>query len=755
MAKRAYISSLLAMTLTFPPIASAQYKFVPPANVGSSKAADPFEQTFVTAQSADEEDDGSSATVTTTTVTTTTVTKPTITTTPIAQPKPMDLNMPALQPSTPTVQAAAQTQVVQADASGNLPNRPSSYFKPFYYADLRDIADPVLNQSALARATGNPKEPAELTKSSRLIIEEMNTRPERFTGPIVNGQIDASARQNLHFGVLAPEGAKNTNQEADEETGVKMETFVISNDNSDSRKNVILGATVESITEKLRKDPAGTKQVDMKLLLLVRDDSRGYTGIINGDDGVPRSVTSNNYIYFRRVSVSVDQLRPEGQMVVSVRPDGQDIPLADTKFELVGSLMDRKVVMMDRKHRIYKPFPIGVGSFDIKSEYNMEFLKGPADNKFADPVPVVETLTGEYPNAIITKASVWRTSNHGTNTRSRIHPHYYNGRPFIGIRDVNAGALANNDLGYKAIGMHYQIDADGLKRGFVSHGCIRVRDNDLYQLDAILNEGFHDALKLKLTNNFDDTFYDQFEPMMPKMNSSYYALAYSNLNQDLTVVDCRPDNVNKKFNVYWLGGCAQGGINSKGGCNLDYFQYSGYHTISDHECLPQTVKVPESVEPIIAYMKGQTTTKPLMQIRNWEHHPEITRKAQTGEVEMTEEEQLMRMEGSDNFSNVNLFEGLGSIFGMGPSQEELQRREIQRQQEQQVLSQAQQSFTQPQTIDQAVNCYNSAKAKREQMGCKNKVYKEYLLQKMGTFEKTCNIYYEQQNYCAQVYKQLQ
>lgn len=723
MFKRAHIIYVLAASLMTPSVGSAKgFHFAPPADIGSNQAAAESTETIDLMQTA------------------------------------------PVQPAAPVEQAApvAQTTTTVDTSSivGSLPNRPPAYFKPFMYVDLRDVANALWNRSALRKSTGNPEEGGELTKTSEIIISEMNLRSERFAGPILaNGQIDSSKRMNLHFGMLGPEGGQDQNPTIDEETGIKDVTYIVEESNEASRKNVIMGATVEGVNETLRMEKGGTKKVDITLRLFIRDDSRPSTVVVNDANGVPTTISKANSIYFRRVVVSVDRTLPEGKQITNVRlskSDGvnfdQDVQLAETKFELVGSLLDRKIVLMDRAHRIYKPFPIGVGGFDIRSADGMEFGAGPGDRNYAEPSKVVDTMTGEYPNAIITKASVWRTGDRGTNTRSRIHPSYYNGRPFLGIRDVNAGAAAGNDKGYKMVGMHYQIDHDGLKRGFVSHGCIRVRDQDLYQVDAILNEGAHDALSVKLTNVFESNFFDQFEPLMPKKSDSYYAVVYSNLNQDIRpTVDCKPDNVNNSYSIKWVGSCANGGINSKGGCDMPYFRESGYHTVADYECLTQTTPISGDVEEIIAYVKGTSTRVPLTQILYWEHHP-----IQTLNGTLTQEEEQQRQQGSDRMQ-FNLGDAIFSIFGGGKTQEQIQFEQEQKSQEQEALAaERAKPAPAPKNLDESVNCFNVEKNWLKANGCKadGKFYKAYLLDGMTPHKEMCNVHIQNMNTCYAVYKKL-
>jgi hypothetical protein len=112
-------------------------------------------------------------------------------------------------------------------------------------------------------------------------------------------------------------------------------------------------------------------------------------------------------------------------------------------------------------------------------------------------------------------------------TEERNTPSWYKGRPFLGILDENGTK-------YKEIGFHYQIDDDQLKRGFVSHGCVRVRDKDLYQLSALIFNSGQRALPVKVVNSF--TIYSELFDLAyldhpyPKLNSTFKRIIYADRN---------------------------------------------------------------------------------------------------------------------------------------------------------------------------------------------------------------------------------
>lgn len=64
---------------------------------------------------------------------------------------------------------------------------------------------------------------------------------------------------------------------------------------------------------------------------------------------------------------------------------------------------------------------------------------------------------------------------------SRTEPEYYQGRPFLRIIDQDQSDYG----GFTPFGLHYKISAN-FERGFVSNGCFRLRDTDLYELSSMV-----------------------------------------------------------------------------------------------------------------------------------------------------------------------------------------------------------------------------------------------------------------------------
>ena len=130
----------------------------------------------------------------------------------------------------------------------------------------------------------------------------------------------------------------------------------------------------------------------------------------------------------------------------------RDLPISQTHFTMKLGVMQRKIILSDAEHGIVKIYPVGVGGFDFG------VLKKGA----------VSALTPKYKIASVERSAA---------IYSRDFPAYYAGRPFVRV--------SNGDGNYTELGFHYSITPK-LERGFVSHGCVRVRDKDLYELYYIV-----------------------------------------------------------------------------------------------------------------------------------------------------------------------------------------------------------------------------------------------------------------------------
>jgi len=380
----------------------------------------------------------------------------------------------------------------------------------------------------------------ELAGTASLLMRRLSATPANFAGST-----------HLTFLAQGPQGPAGTTVDVD-----GLSTFSITEDRSATYKNTILSVAIENIVEE-----EFDKVFKINLILFAHDDQ------------VEILRPSNGY-YFRRLTVRVNWNLPKEPESgrVSILSVDQDIPLANTTFRLLGDLLARKMILEEPTYGIKFVYPIAVGSFDIRT--------GPGMDQSA------KLMTQEFPNATIKKVSVLNLGTDGPNTRTRTRPSYYTGRPFIG--------LFQNGVNYEQVGMHYQITSPNLVRGFVSHGCIRTRDLDLYRLDAILNEGPHDSLQVTVLNRL--TGYETIDHPMPKVQNFFNQVVYSSLPTASTVA-CEH---NKTYSVRTDG---------------------RYHTVADEDCLTTVTEQQRSPEEVINYITGQSTLPPMSMLRDLQHYP--------------------------------------------------------------------------------------------------------------------------------------
>lgn len=331
--------------------------------------------------------------------------------------------------------------------------------------------------------------------------------------------------------------------------------FSINEDPAHTRMNTIFSAEIEDIIEEVEG-----QVFKLQVILFIHDDT---SAVADGSFG----------FYFRRLQVQVDLADTnESTKGVQILRHVQDIPLVQTNFHVLGDILDRKVILEDNTNNIIKIFPIGVGGFDIQTATGMD---GSA-----------VSTTFEFPNA---KMKSTQAQSTWSNTRSRTSPSYYKGRPFL--------ALYAGGTNYRSIGLHYQIDDDGLTRGFVSHGCVRVRDKDLYQLDAILNDGPHQAIDTHIV--YDLKGYEHLDHPMPKKNHEYSLKVFSTVTtaDRISHEQCGSTT----HNVQWVGG--------------------GYHTVADSDCLSKHVSRKGDVQEVIDYIRGKGLIVPQSAIDpTMQHH---------------------------------------------------------------------------------------------------------------------------------------
>jgi hypothetical protein len=147
----------------------------------------------------------------------------------------------------------------------------------------------------------------------------------------------------------------------------------------------------------------------------------------------------------------------------------------ETHFKASTGLLDRMVVLEDVSNGITLAFPLAVGGVDpaiVVSHYRI--------------------LTPLYSNATLHREDI---------IPHRTSPTYYRNLPFMPL---------TNPQGVKtAIAFHITILTDDdfathglnfLRRGFESHGCMRLREKDLLQFFAIMTQGGDDQIPVTVQN---------------------------------------------------------------------------------------------------------------------------------------------------------------------------------------------------------------------------------------------------------------
>lgn len=163
----------------------------------------------------------------------------------------------------------------------------------------------------------------------------------------------------------------------------------------------------------------------------------------------------------------------------------QVIPIAAVRFSVQVGIMQLKALLTDEEHGIHILYPISGPGFDEgfspRSQGHTIFLH-----------PIIHGVLDR------SKAMAHRTD-----------PHYYKNRPFIRIiPDGQAWSL---------FGFHTSPWTDHLERGFVSAGCMRLKDNDLQELYEIVRYGgdpkISTQVKYELSESDDHPY--------PKMTDQY------------------------------------------------------------------------------------------------------------------------------------------------------------------------------------------------------------------------------------------
>lgn len=207
-------------------------------------------------------------------------------------------------------------------------------------------------------------------------------------------------------------------------------------------------------------------------------------------------------IVFERITVSYSQ------SATSLNPVTNLVELIDlkaTEFEVNVAMIDRRVLMTDKKSTLRFTFPTGLGSFDDHTEFND-----------------VRLLTPIYKNAFLDKRRAIFARN---------KPSYFEGKPFIRVT-----TKTDPSKGHTGIGFHIDQSKGRLKRGFVSHGCLRLREMDLFMMYDIVRFGTPQRISVNTRYRIAS---DKADHPYPKKSSSYSRLKKHKLKKNVYYRRCK------------------------------------------------------------------------------------------------------------------------------------------------------------------------------------------------------------------------
>lgn len=226
------------------------------------------------------------------------------------------------------------------------------------------------------------------------------------------------------------------------------------------RKNVIWGVEFTSLAKDIS---AGVKEVGISMLLQKPD--------------------THDFIV-RKFTIQMDV----NTKTVVQRKLEQEIAAKDIEWNIRVGLLDRKMIVESSDKTIKKVYPLGVGAFDEGVTRGSQFK--------------TRLMTPEISEAeIIRKYSV----------EAMNHKAYYENKPYMPI--VVGGRIST-------FAFHGKIDKVNLTRGFVSHGCMRMRDKDLYELMTLLKTTQSEKISVTLENKM----IDKNEHPYKLQNSYFYSV---------------------------------------------------------------------------------------------------------------------------------------------------------------------------------------------------------------------------------------
>jgi hypothetical protein len=159
-------------------------------------------------------------------------------------------------------------------------------------------------------------------------------------------------------------------------------------------------------------------------------------------------VVAGQSAFFQRFIISVNT---QSKIVTGATLVGPEIDVKSLNLKIQTSLIDRKVIVSDAERNIKIVYPIAVGSFDegVRSQ-------------------IPQLLTPRFQDAYVSKNSLQYV---------RCYPNHFDCLPFI--------RLIHNEKPTD-IGYHGPVTGKNLVRGFVSHGCMRMRERDVLELASLI-----------------------------------------------------------------------------------------------------------------------------------------------------------------------------------------------------------------------------------------------------------------------------
>ncbi len=435
------------------------------------------------------------------------------------------------------------------------------------------------------------KHDVNVPSTSAKILEALAANPFYFTQEEgVNFYIKTSSHRDS-VSAIGPVISSNTEM-------VKIgdrtkRAAVIQDDRMERRRNVVISVSYERVVDVTKEDTV----FDIDLLLFIHSNKKGF--------------------FFKKINISVNWNLKDtnGNPLIEVKEIYESIPLSDTDFEVRSEISSQKTIIRDRRHGITRVLPIAVGAVTAREAFG---------GKTSSMTLMIPDKDGEikdfkFEDAVLIKKHIWNESGfYGRNSYERRVPDYYQGRPFIGIIDRSRVSNIFKDErnnyvmledeesvdyaeGYRQIGYHYQIDSDKLRRTFVSHGCMRMQDHDLYMLYDILHEGPKDMIPVEVKMNLD--IYTNVDSIY-KRESGFKKVIYSNSpnSPDIVVCDDKSTYIVRRF--------------------------GNYHTVSENGCLTKlTNETQMNLNQLRSYVNGDSNSiAPRSALVSIDHDPSVRRR---------------------------------------------------------------------------------------------------------------------------------